>query len=104
MTSELTKLAAFAVSLLSFALLYKQFDLTGWETSAFAGGAILFFVIAVIIGKVFNVGIITSLLFSSILTAFIMWFITPTFSFVMIFVFFILLIIILAYLESEGYV
>lgn len=100
MASALAKLAAFAVSLISFALAYKYVNLQGWETYAFVGGAILFFVIAVIIGKAFDGGLIPSFAVSAIITAFIMAFVSLTFTFIMILIFFVLIIIAVAFLEG----
>lgn len=52
--SALSKLAAFAVSLISLAIAYKTFGFVYWEIYAFTGGASLFVVITAIIGKIFR--------------------------------------------------
>jgi hypothetical protein len=103
MPSALAKLAAFAVSLITFAMAYKYVNLEGWETYAFVGGGLLFFVITIIIGKTFNEGIIGSLFISSIITAIVMWFVTPAFSLIMILIFLFLLMLIIAAAEQSNY-
>jgi len=102
--SALAKLAAFAVSLISLALSYKFLNLTGWETYAYVGGALLFFVITIIIGAVFEVGLLIAMFISSFITAFIMGPILIRVSFVMIIIALIILVLILvakAYEEGE---
>ena len=79
MNHALKLLTAFAISLISTSLVYKQLNLPGWESSASLGGAILFFIITVILGKVFNMGIIKSLIVSFLITGFIMLFISTIF-------------------------
>ena len=103
MPSALTKLAAFAVSLITFAMAYKYVNIEGWETYAFVGGGLLFFIIAVIIGKTFNEGLISSLFISSIITALVMWFVAPGFSLIMILVFLFLLLLFIAAAEQSNY-
>ena len=100
MTSALAKLAAFAVSMISFALAFKYANFQNWEIYAFIGGAVLFFVIAVIIGSVFTLELVPSLLISALITAFIMVFISATFTFIMILIFFGLIMLVLASVES----
>lgn len=101
MNSALKLLTAFAISLISTTLVYKQFNLPGWENSAAIGGSILFFVIAVIIGLVFKLGIIPSFIFSSIITGFIMLFILIVFGLFLIIFGFIGLLLLFAY-ENES--
>jgi len=79
MNSTVKLLASFAISLISTSLLYKQFNIPGWETSALLGGSILFLVITALIGYIFNLAIIPSMLFSSLITGFIMLFVLPIF-------------------------
>lgn len=90
--SALAKIAAFAVSLISLAISYKIFNFSGWETYAYVGGALLFFVIAVIIGVVFDIGLLIAMLISSFITALIMWPILIGISLVMVIIAFIILI------------
>lgn len=102
--SALAKIAAFAVSLIALAISYKFFNFSGWEIYAYVGGALLFFVIAVIIGAVFDIGLLIAMLISSFITALIMWPILLGFSFVMVMIAFIILILIAAvkaYEEGE---
>jgi len=101
MKSALSRLAAFAVSLISFAIAYKYANIQGWEIYAFIGGAILFFVIAIIVGKTFDLGLILAFSVSAIITAFIMAFVSITFCFIMILVFLGLIAIIVAILGME---
>jgi len=101
MNSALKLLTAFAISLISTALVYKQFNLPGSETSALLGGAILFFIIAVILGKAFNIGLISSLLFSSIITGFIMLFVSAIFGIFLLAFGFIGLILLFAYISEQ---
>jgi hypothetical protein len=70
--SALAKIAAFAISLISMAVSYKFFDISGWETYAYLGGSLLFFVIAVIIGVVFKIGLLPAMLVSAFITALVM--------------------------------
>ena len=81
--SAVTKLAGFAISSISIALLFKQLNLEGWETSAFIGGAVLFVVLAIVLGGVFKIDILPALLVSSLLTAFIFVFISTSFAIIM---------------------
>jgi hypothetical protein len=102
--SALAKIAAFAVSLISLAISYKFFNFTGWELYAYVGGALLFFVIAVIIGAVFDIGLLVAMLVSSFITALIMGPILLDFSLVMIIIAMIiglLMVIMKAYEEGE---
>lgn len=100
MTSALAKLAAFAVSMISFALAFKYANFQNWEIYAFIGGAVLFFVILAIIGSVFGLDLVPSVLVSAIITAFIMVFVSPTFAFIMILIFFGLIMLVLASVEG----
>jgi hypothetical protein len=102
--SALAKIAAFAVSLIALAISYKFFNFSGWEIYAYVGGALLFFVIAVIIGAVFDVGLLIAMLFSSFITALIMGPILLGVSLVMVMIAFIILILIVAVkaYEEEG--
>jgi hypothetical protein len=102
MNSALKLLTAFAISLISTSLIYKQFNLPEWEPSAFLGGSILFFVIAVILGKVFKIGLITSLVFSSIITGFIMSFISAIFGIFLLLFGLIGLILLFAYISEQS--
>lgn len=99
--SVLGVLAAFATSMIAFSLLYKQIGLQGWQTQAFIGGAVLFFIIAVITRIVFNLPLIPSLMVSAFVMAILMAFVSPDFSFLMIVAFFIMLILILAIMEER---
>lgn len=85
MNSALKALTAAAISFISTALVFKQFNLSGWENSAAIGGSLLFFVFAAIIGLVFKQDIIPSLIISSIITGFIMLFIWTVFGLFLIF-------------------
>jgi len=100
MDSSLRVLTSFAVSFISTALIFKQFNLSEWETHAFLGGAILFCVIAVIIGKTFNLNLIGAMVASSIFTGFIMLFVLPVFGAFLLIFGFACLILAVAY-ESE---
>jgi len=103
MNSALKLLTGFAILLISTSLFYKQFNLPGGEHSAFVGGSILFFVIAVILGKVFNTGLITSLIFSSIITGLIMLFIFAIFGiFWVLFGLIGLVILLFAYINEKS--
>jgi hypothetical protein len=102
--SALAKIAAFAVSLISLAISYKFFNFTGWEMYAYVGGALLFFVIAVIIGAVFDTGLLVAMLVSSFITALIMGPILLSVSLVMIIIAMIILLLMVgvkAYEEGE---
>ncbi len=68
-------LASLAVSSISTAVLYQRLGFSGWESVASVGGAVLFFVILILLGKVFNLSIIGALLWSAVVTGFIMFFI-----------------------------
>jgi hypothetical protein len=102
MNSTLRLLTAFAISLISTTILYKEFNLPGWETSALLGGSILFFVITVILGTVFKTGLITSLLFSSVITGFIMLFVYPIFGAFLIMFGFIGILLLFGYIEEKS--
>lgn len=99
--SALAKIAALAVSLISLAISYKFFNFSGWETYAYVGGTLLFFVVAVIIGAVFNIGLLSAMLISSFISALIMWPILIGVSLVMIIIAFIILILIAAFKAYE---
>ncbi|MGB2727108.1 MAG: hypothetical protein WBD09_01350 [Halobacteriota archaeon] len=101
MNSTLEKLVGFAILSISSAIAYKHLNFEVWETYAFVGGAILFFVIAVIIGKAFNIGLIPSFTVSAAITAFIMAFVSLNFCFIMILVFIGLIGIIIVILGTE---
>jgi hypothetical protein len=103
--SALAKIATFAVSLISLAISYKFFNFTGWVTFAYVGGALLFFVIAVIIGAVFDIGLLLAMLVSSFTTALIMGPILLSVSLVMVIIAMITLFLMVgvkAY-EEGGY-
>jgi len=102
MNSALKLLTAFAISLISTSLIYKQFNLPGWEPSAFLGGSILFFIIAVILGKVFKISLITSLIFSSIISGFIMSFISAMFGIFLLLFGLVGLILLFAYISEQS--
>lgn len=102
--SALAKLTAFAVSLISLAISYKFLNFTGWELYAYVGGAILFFVIAVIIGVFFEVGLLLAMFVSSFITALIMGPVLLSFSVIMIIIALVigfLIVIAKAYEEGE---
>lgn len=100
MNSAIKLLTAFAISLISTSLVYKQFNLPGWEMSASIGGSILFFIVAIIIGKVFGLALIPSLLVSSFITGFIMLFVSLIFGVFLILFGLLGFLLLLAY-ESE---
>lgn len=100
--SALAKIAAFAVSLISLAISYKFFNFTGWELYAYVGGALLFFVIAVIIGAVFDIGLLVAMLVSSFITALIMGPILLDFSLVMIIIAMIIGLLMVIMKAYEG--
>jgi hypothetical protein len=102
MNSTLKLLASFAISLISTSLIYKQFEIPGWESSALLGGSILFLVITILLGIIFDLAIIPSMLFSSIITGFIMLFILTIFGIFLVFFGFVGLIFIVAYESEES--
>jgi len=102
MNSTLRLLTAFAISLISSTIFYKTLNLPGWETSALLGGSILFFVVAVILGIVFKTGLITSLLFSAIITGFIMLFVYFIFGVFLLMFGFIGIILLFSYIEEKS--
>lgn len=102
--STLAKITAFAISLISLAVLYKSFNVSGWETYAYLGGALLFFVITIILGTVFDIGLLVAMLSSAFITALIMVPIYSIFSLVMMITAMIVLLVIVAikaYEEGE---
>ena len=98
--SALTKLAGFAVSLLAMAIALKYAGLSGSEFYAWVGGGILFFIIGVILGSIFDIELIPAFGASALVTALIMWVILPSFSLLMVALFFFMLIIAAA--AQEG--
>jgi hypothetical protein len=102
MNSSLKALTSFAISLISTALIFKQFNLPGWETTALLGGSILYFVIVVIIGVAFDLALIPSLVFSALITGFIMLFVTPVFGIFLVLFGFSGLFLFLAYESEEA--
>lgn len=100
--SALAKLAAFAISLISLAISYKFFNFTGWELYAYVGGALLFFVIAVIIEVVFDVGLLLAMLVSAFITALIMGPVLIGFSIVMIIVALVIVLLMVIVKAAED--
>jgi hypothetical protein len=85
-SNPLAILISFAISTITTALLYQQFNLPGWETTAALGGAVLYVAVTFIIGKIFKVNIVGAMLFSAILTGLIMLFVYAVFgAFLLIF-------------------
>ncbi len=101
MNSSVKLLTFFAISLIFTALIYKQLGLSGWETHAYLGGSVLWFIIAVILGKVFHLGLIRSLLISLLITGFIMLFVSLGFGIFLILSGFLILFLFLLY-KSES--
>jgi len=99
MDSALARFAALAVSLVSSSLVLKFAGLPN-DIPAFVGGALVFFIIAYLLMR--YIDIILSFLISSLITGFIMFKISATFTFIMFLIFIVLMMIVLYIIGTEG--
>jgi|GEM_PF-4452060 hypothetical protein len=102
MNSALAKLAGFALTLISLALAYKTSGVVNWETYAFVGGAILYLIIAILLGKTFELEVLSTLMISGFITALIMLFVSISFAILMVLIsFFLLALLLIVYSEGD---
>ena len=90
----LERLTISAMSLLGVVFFLKQFNLSGWETPAVVAGVLLFIIITAIIGIIFKLGILPSMMISAFLDAAIMYLIYPKYALIMIIIGLILLMMV----------
>lgn len=100
----LERMLILAISFISTGLLYKEFGIPGWDTQIYFGGFLLFLVVAFLIQKVFEPGLMGSFFLSSLLTAMIMAKVSLDFTLLMGFVAcFILMISAILWQQEQEY-